>query len=91
MKFSTKRKSDSGILYDGRSSPVYLRVRKAGLLLLPCNPTVAVLFCICSLKQQFIAAQNSTSGKDSRFVKGVLSRASVTGSIKVLNQNPQEK
>ena len=32
MKFSTKRKSDSGILYDGRSSPVYLRVRKAGLL-----------------------------------------------------------
>ena len=51
-----KEKSDSGILYDGRSSPVYLRVRKAGLLLLPCNPTVAVLFCICSLKQQFIAA-----------------------------------
>ena len=33
MKFSTKRKSDSGILYDGRSSPVYQESRAASFAL----------------------------------------------------------
>ncbi len=91
MKFSTKRKSDSGILYDGRSSPVYLRVRKAGLLLLTLQSDGG-----CAILYLFIEAAVHSCIKfyiRERFKirKRVLSRASVTGSIKVLNQNPQEK